>query len=217
MVGIKHNLYPLNAGEAAKFLGCSIADLIDKLTSFDYSSIPTLTEREEGDTENWVAIRSRYPFTIIVIMDRDRNDIAGYWSFVPVDEKTFKRIKSGTMIDGDIALENIPELKPGSRCYMYITMVFLKKEYRHTDAVGAIYDSFTETFSKFAEKDIFFHEVAANAYTEEGKSFGMRLGMSFVTHSAERGEIYSAKTQLILASKYLNASEKLIKAYSAYP
>ncbi len=211
-----NNLYFLNAAEAAKSLGCSIAGLIDKLTSFDYASIPALTEREEGDTEKWVAIRSRYPFTITVIMDCDSNDIAGYWSFVPLDEKTFRCIKGGTMIDGDIAIENIPELKPGSRCYMYITMVFLKKEYRHTDAVSAIYGSFTKILSEFAEKNIFFHEVAANAYTKEGELFDLRLGMSFITRSVERGKIYSAKTQLILASKYLRADKKLVEAYSGY-
>lgn len=216
MVDMEHNLYTLDAAEAAKSLGCSIADLIIKLSSFDYDSIPVLTEREEGDTKKWVAIRSRYPFTVIVIMDRNSNDIAGYWSFVPLDEKTFKRIKDGTLIDGDIAIENIPELKPGSRCYMYITMVFLKKEYRHTDEVSIIYDSFIKILSEFVEKGVFFHEVAANAYTKEGEAFDLHLGMSFITLSAERGKIYSAKIQSILASKYLKADKKLIEAYSEY-
>lgn len=211
-----HRLYSLNATEAAKELGCSIADLIDKLSFFDYSSIPSLTEMEEGDTEKWVEIRSRYPFTITVIMDRDKNEMAGYWSFVPLDEKTFGRIKAGTMVDGDIAIENIPELKPESRCYMYMTMVFLKKEYRHTGAVSEIYNSFTKILSDFAEKDVFFYEIAANAYTKEGESFNLHLGMSFIIRSAERGKIYSAKTQSVLASEYLKAGRNLIKAYSEY-
>lgn len=216
MVDMEHNLYTLDAAEAAKSLGYSIATLIDKLSSFDYGSIPALTEREEGDTKKWVSIRSKYPFTIAVIMDRNSNDIAGYWSFVPLDEKTFKRIKDGTVIDGDIAIENIPKLKSGSRCYMYITMIFLKKEYRHTGAVNAIYYSFAKIISELAENDVFFHEVATNAYTKEGESVALHLGMSFVIRSAERGKIYSAKTQSILASKYLKAEKKLIEAYSRY-
>ncbi len=50
MVSTKHNLRAPDAARDAKFLGCSITNLPDRLSSFDYLSMPDLTEREEGNT-----------------------------------------------------------------------------------------------------------------------------------------------------------------------
>ncbi len=213
-VSMEDYLYSLDATEAAKELGCSIATLIGKLTSFDYSVIPSLTEREEGDTEKWVDIRSRYPFTLIILMDKRSNDIAGYMSFVPLDGKTFMQIKTGTLIDGDIKAESIPELKPGSRCYLYLTMIFLRKEYRGTGAVNRLYSSFVKTLSGFAAKDIFFYEVALNAYTRDGERSAINLGMKLVSKGAPRGKIYSTNILQLLNSGGPMADQTLAKAYS---
>lgn len=214
LISMEHSFYSLDAEGAAKELGCSIAVLIDKLASFDYSAIPSLTEREEGDTEKWVRIRSMYPFTVIVLFDRRNNGIAGYMSFVPLDRETFMQIKAGKLIDGDIRAESIPQLKPGSRPYIYFTMIFLKEEYRHTGTVNELYRSFTKMLSEFAAKGIFFHEVALNAYTSEGERSAIHLGMKFVANGTPRGRIYSASTLQLLSSNSLMADRALAKAYS---
>jgi predicted MPP superfamily phosphohydrolase len=172
--------------------GWSPRRLLDEIVQLDRECIPEMTSVDEGTPSQWLPIRMQHPDTMRIIIDKPES-LSGYWSFVPLFDSDFKLAKEGKLVESELTADRIPEFELGGRYHMYFVMMALKPQFRHCEAIHALYHSFFNTIEDLAEKGVFFDEVVTNAYTPNGVGVCKSLGMQFLTKHVNHGDIYWTK------------------------
>ena len=186
--------------------------LLDRLIYLDYANMKGITKEEEGTHDNWVPVFKKSPYSSRYLVDGNLN-ILGYWHFVALKEKLFKKAKKGLMLDYEISTDNVYALNRKGRYNMYFVETVTHPDITNTDAAAMLDESFYDSVYDFARSGIFFTERLTNAITPDAVKRAIGFGMKFVAKNIYRGSIYSAKmTDFLLR----NASRRtdLFRLYS---
>ena len=168
----------------------SYNSLLKQLIYLDYADMKGITKEEEGTQENWVPVFEKSPYSSRYLVDGDLN-ILGYWHFVALKEKLFRKAEKGLMLDQDITADNVYSLEKTGRYLMYFVETVTNPEIKNTDAVAMLDESFYDAVYDFARSGVFFTKRITNAVTPEAVKRATGFGMKFVTKNIYRGSIYS--------------------------
>ena len=170
--------------------GWNSIKFVDELEKIDYEVIEDLRPEDEGDTAPWARIRFNHPDTWRILY-RNPEEIAGYWSYVPLFSENLDMLKNGEIIEGQISEEMVPAMELSGHFKIFFTMLALREKYRGTSSIHLLYHSFLKVVEELAAQGIFFEEISANAYTPAGIAVCKSFGMKYVRDSPSKGKIFS--------------------------
>ena len=200
--------------EEVRKWGWTPEKLLDEIVQLDRDCIPEMTLTDEGTPGQWLPIRTQHPDTMRLLVEKP-GTLAGYWSFVPLFDQDFALAREGKLVEGELTADRIPEFELGGRYHMYFVMMALKPQFRHCEAIHALYHSFFGVMENLAEKGVFFDEVVTNAYTPSGVGVCRSLGMQFLTRHVNHGDIYWTKLYPLPNTPAAKEHPKLSSLYAA--
>ena len=190
------------------------ARLVDQLEKMDYEIIEDLRPEDEGETSLWARIRFNHPDTWRILY-KSPEEIAGYFSFVPLFDEDFASLMGGNIIEGQITEEMVPEMELSGHFKMFFTMLGLREPYRGTSSIHLLYYSFLSLVESLSEQGIFFDEIGTNAYTPAGVAICKSFGMNFVRDSSSKGKLFRMKFYPFPRSTAFLEHPKLFSFYNA--
>ncbi len=188
--------------------------LLKRLIHLDYTYMRGLTKKTEGTHGNWVKVFKKSPYSSGYLVNAHL-DILGYWHFVSLKEPYFKKAKRGLLLDSEIRASSIYSLNKKGSYTMYIVETTLVPEYRNTNAIIMLDNSFFDRVYDFARAGIYFTEVLTDAFTSDGEKRDIERSMRVAANNTMHGTMYYMNfTDFLLK----NAPERtdLINAYSKY-
>ena len=149
---------------------------------------PELTDDLEGNVEQWSPIFEKHPDTWRLLVYDGK--IVGYWQFVSLNEFRFNAIRDGDMIDAEIRESNVLNYDEGGDFNLYVTMLAVDEKHR-IKGLSTLWMSFIDVLTVLAEdKDVFFSNACAVAYTKNAEKFCQKRGMTFLKNHDKYGSVY---------------------------
>ena len=163
--------------------------LLRKLIALDKRLVgPELTDDLEGNVEQWSPIFAKHPETWRLLVYG--GDIVGYWQFVSLAEARFNAIRDGDMVDAEIRESHVLNYDEGGDFNLYVTMLAVDEKHR-IKGLSTLWTSFIEVLTALAEqRDVFFSNACAVAYTKNAAKFCEKRGMTFLKNHDKYGSVY---------------------------
>jgi hypothetical protein len=194
--------------------GLNLQDMLRRWLAIDYATIQNLSERHEGREEQWIHIVKGYPDCWRLLVNTENSEPVGYWHFVPLFEEHYRTASEGRLYGVDVTPDKIEFVcLPGVYRIYFIGFSILPrfKTYR---TFRMLMCALLGQFQLLAENEIFFAEVCANAFTEEGLSLCETLKMERICEHEERGTIYTMRLLPLPNLPILKAFPKLKRLYA---
>ncbi len=172
--------------------GWTMDQVITETMGLDYETLNGLVPDHEGDFGQWVSVVVDHPETVSLLLD-ELDTIVGYWHFVPLFEKEFRKMKRGEMSIRQVTSEKIPLLGLPGNYDMYFVIITLSRRHRYTKAVRLLFESFVSTLEELAKEGVYFREFCADAYTPTGIGICRSFEMKLLSKHPDRGEIYARR------------------------
>jgi DNA-binding CsgD family transcriptional regulator len=188
----------------------SKADFVKKIIKID-TTTGVITE-EEKDIEFWLSLNFGSEDTRILLFGKE---IVGYWHFLILRDDAFEKAKSGRLIDKELTINDLsyPVLPSDNHHLYFLCFTILEKHRNHKTFKMMLY-TFIKQIEIYAEDDIYFTDIIANAYTLLGESLCNTLNMEFLNNHIECGKIYYNNLINISDIKCIeDAAPNLIKKY----
>ncbi len=135
------------------------------------------------------------------------SQLVGYSNVMPLEDEAWDLVIKGGLQDGLVPADAIRRYELPGMYRVYICCFAILNDVRHfPSAFGTLYDLVFEKFFRLADSDIFISEIAANAWTAEGRSLCKSFGMSYVCPHCKHGEVYQST---IIPPKTVSPSRKL--------
>jgi hypothetical protein len=117
--------------------------------------------------------------------------LIGYANIMPLESKAWMRALRGELQDGLVTEDDIRRFELPGLYGVYVCCVAILAEYRKFPAAfGTLYDKVFDKFFWLAENEIYVSEMAANAWTAEGKPLSESFGMKAVCNHQRHGEVF---------------------------
>ena len=169
--------------------GVALDKIISDLIAIDYQTIRNIEERDVGSLTRWRPIVEANLDCWGLVTTGQRN-IVGYWHFNALRERFFKKALQGSLHDGELTLDAIEILVKPGHYHLYVFIVAVVIEHRGCVVNRLLLEGFCRKLIEFAALGIFFDEIVANAYTDEGLALCNHLGMDYVCDHKDHGKIY---------------------------
>ncbi len=195
--------------------GWKLEETLPKWLRIDYETISNLSERHEGSVAQWLDVVEELPASWRLLVDEATGEIVGYWHFVPLSEESYDLAKTGKLYGSDVTIDKVPFLLLPGRYKLYFVGFSLLRKHKTLQNFRLLFEALLRGWEEFAESDIIFEEVCANAYTDEGLSLCKTLGMQKVCNHEDRGEIYSMRLLPLASLNILNQYPRLRELYAA--
>jgi hypothetical protein len=193
--------------------GLSYEQIIMRLIEMDYDNLEGITETDVGRCETWLPIVRNNPDGMRFVCNKD-GVIIGYWHFLPLDDEAYDAMKSGVFDDGDIRLSHLNVIGPPGDYNLYFTIICIVPEYRGVRVMRMLLDAFSDTLLDLAQRGIFFPEICAVAFSEEGRVLCKTLHMTRISTHAERDPVFMLDIKALPAS--LMYRSELLESYQAH-
>jgi len=184
---------------------------VKECMNLDYNTVQGLTQEHEGRMEQWTSIIRENEDTWRLLVN-DSKEIIGYWHFVPLFDEEFENAKNGHLLDSDITVDKIPILLPGIY-NIYFICINIKQMYQKTKAIQLMLDSLMNVLADFAEQEVFFEKVCAQAYTDSGTALCKSLGLKYHKKHFDSGDVYIQNVLDILERPYFKRNGMLLEQY----
>ena len=188
--------------------------LLRKLIALDKRLVgPELTDDLEGSVEQWSRIFEKHPDTWRLLIYGD--NIVGYWQFVSLAEPRFNAIRDGDMVDAEISESHVLNYDDGGDFNLYVTMLAVDEKHR-IKGLSTLWTSFIEVLSELAEqKDVYFSNACAVAYTKTAEKFCKKRGMTFLKEHDKHGSVYvmSLKDSRVFSKETATSWKNLPEIY----
>jgi len=189
-----------------------IKDFFIEGMKFDSETMENLTPEHAGELDKWISLACELPETWRGFCDSS-NKIVGYWSFKPLFDKYFIRAKEGLLFDGELNINMMPVLVPGTY-NIYFVEICLNKQYKKTAIFRSLLNSIAEAFENLASKEIFIDEICTLAYTTDGERLCKSLGLKYHTKHIDSGDIYGGTIKDLLEKPFCRNFYTLKRLYS---
>lgn len=133
----------------------------------------------------------KFPHAGIVMEDEGK--IIGFTDVFPIKDYIFEELKKGTFNDKNLEAEDIADLesmKPGDKTNMFIGCILILPEYRKTSALYDMLKAHVEYYDQFAKKGIIIENIIADAVSEAGQRYGLKIGFKKVIDTIYDSIIY---------------------------
>lgn len=187
--------------------------LLDHLIRLDYATIAGLTADNEGHSEQWAPVFMEHPDTWRLLIDGAEN-IVGYWHFVPLFDSEYQLAKQGLLLDGDITSDKLCYFEVPGFYNIYFVSISLLPNYRGVRNFRSLLDSLFERFIELADRNIYFKEVCANAFTTSGESLCKTLEMQYIGKHKDNGKLFLQNLYPLPSLKVLQLYPEFMRLYS---
>lgn len=203
----------------------TFAKILDDTATIDseaYGKLPHYPEVEipRGLSLTWIRVN---PDIYTFLTDRQTGMSAGYINAMPVDDKLYQGIRSGTINDNQVSADGIAPYVDGASVKIYLMSIAIAEKYRRWGD-GIMQQAYVQLITGFLDKLIYYaknHDVCvthflATAWTAEGKTMCKLLGMEPVSHDQFGDTIYELDLRALDATslrKALPALRRLVRLY----
>lgn len=130
-------------------------------------------------------------YTHIGVREIATKKIIGYFSVLPITDKTYEQIISGDFKDNEFNAENIEQYIFSNFYKVYIAGVGIDPLYQNTGAFIMLYNALIDLVITLAkEREIYISEVLAEASTKQGEKFCKMVGMKKISTTNSETDIY---------------------------
>ena len=134
-------------------------------------------------------------YTHIGVRNKVSRKIIGYFSVLPINEDTYKKITSGNFEDKDFTSDCIEQYIFSDFYKIYIAGVGIDPLFQNTGAFIVLYNSLIDLFISMAkEREIYVSEILAEASTKQGEKFCKMVGMTKIISTKNNTDIYRLVT-----------------------
>ena len=195
-------------------MGWAIDDFIDGIVGLWKKLIPDMPDEHIGDREKWAKIHMEHSETRKALLNGE-DKIVGYYEFDPLFDEIFDKAKEGKLSEGDMSIEDIPFLIPGSYNIYFenICIVSEGKSRAKSVALKKVLYSIINTLEKLALDGVFINEICTWAYTPSGIVLCKSLGLKFHKKHEETGEVYCGTIHDLLSHSICNEFPLLKELY----
>ena len=179
----------------------------------DREIMSDISERHEGNVDQWLPVVKEIPATWRLLVDEIHKEIVGYWHFVPLSDEAYEAAIQGKLYGGDVTIDKVPfMLLPGRYKIYFVAFSFVRKS-NTLKNFRLLWNELLKVLEEFAEKDIFFEEICANAFTDQGLSLCKTVGMRKICAHEDRGEIFSMRLMPLPNLNVLTRYPRLVQLY----
>lgn len=155
--------------------------------------------------------------TMIGARDSETQKLVGFFNTLPISDNLFEQIKKGSFDDTAISIDDIRQYDMPGFYKLYLCSFCINPAYNSTAAFKIIYTGFIDFLLDLAtELEIFISDIIADGVTQKGENLCQSIGMTKVTTSNHKSNVYSASLiPPTLSSLKLNnkVGHKLITYY----
>lgn len=155
--------------------------------------------------------------TMIGARDSETQKLVGFFNTLPISDNLFEQIKKGSFDDTAISIDDIRQYDMPGFYKLYLCSFCINPAYNSTAAFKIIYTGFIDFLLDLAtELEIFISDIIADGVTQKGENLCQSIGMTKVTTSDHKSNVYSASLiPPTLSSLKLNnkVGHKLITYY----
>lgn len=126
----------------------------------------------------------------IMALDDQTKHVIGYINFSPVDERLFKGLMSGSVVDAVITKNDILQYQDSKMFWGYFSSIVVHPDYRRIGVATKMLNAWSELVLRLVdERDIFFKGIVADAVSDAGVQLLYKVGFSFVKASNHESKI----------------------------
>lgn len=160
----------------SKLSGC-YKTLARRVLEIDFSTIDNLTEEFSGTVEDRAPIFEKSPDSWRLLIHE--GEIVGYWQLYCLQSEYFEKMRAGEMKDGEIVSHMIEPLAFRGHYQAYFNIIATKEgRHRGAEPVVLLLESVMECLWTLAQTGIFFSDVCADAFTDDGRRVCDLIGMA---------------------------------------
>jgi hypothetical protein len=120
--------------------------------------------------------------------------VVGYCNVMPLRESAFESLKNGTLADGEITAEMIETFDCPGSYKVFCCGVAILEEYRCGGlALRMMLSALLRKFQALAKRGGRISEIAAVAWTGEGRALCEGLGLQLLCPHDAHGDVYCAR------------------------
>jgi len=170
-----------------------------------YSS---LSEVELGSSRLSLAWYQRNPSIYTVLLAGDQ--VVGYCNTMPLKEAAFNALVRGELGDGEIEPDMIELFDAPGNYRVFCCGIAILEEYRSRGlALRTLLMTLFHKFAALADSGCWISEIAAVAWTADGRELCEGCGLRRVSSHEAYGDVYYAKVGEELASRRETLSRRL--------
>lgn len=191
--------------------------LLSRLIEIDHLLIdrPDFHERHEGDVQQWAPVFFHYPETWRLLIYGNEN-IVGYWHFITLNEEYYQLLLNGNLLDSMITNDAWEDISIPGQYRAYITFIGILKEHQRFLQKRMLFDSFIDQIVNLSKFGVYFSELTACGFTNQGTNACIGIGMEKVCDHFDLEDVGVYKLRLIPFShnKKLLHYDDLVSRYS---
>lgn len=191
--------------------GWTLEKFAKAMLNLFYATIDNLAEENTSTLEEMIEIIKSQPETNRLLIDSTGKAV-GCWTFDPLFNDAFERDKKGEFYVKEFATDDtIPALLPGIH-NIHFGAICLVDEYRNPTVFSRLLFSMIEYIEELALNGVFIGEICTQAYTKNGRSLAISLGLDYCCeHKDGHGKVYCG-TMLDLSKKDLLRDFKVLRS-----
>jgi hypothetical protein len=133
------------------------------------------------------------PEIFTIVADVATGRVVGCLTVIPLDDATFSRLESGSLIDVDLPVAAIRRYDLPDFYKLYVASVVVDPAYQGSAAFGALYEAHLDRLLSLARREVFATELLADVITADGERLAQFIGMQRVRPSDHGSGIYKAQ------------------------
>lgn len=196
--------------------GWTVDNIIDAVTVLDDKLFDGLDDAHKC-SQNVIRRRlEEYPNTSRFVLSQS-DSLVGYWSIFPLEDPHYRGFRSGRCCDSVLNFGMLPLLEKGGRFNAYFISMCCSKEggdpFRsRRQLLLSIFDA----LRVFADDGVFFSEICAHAWSEEGDRLCRGFEMSEIgLHCSGQGRVFARHVYPFPKMSMLKPFDRLESLYNA--
>lgn len=126
----------------------------------------------------------------IYILAKDKNNLVGWISFIPVDDYLYNLLASGSIVDTEITADHIVNLDKPGNYKVYFSVVCVLPEFKGKGISDLLIHEYAKYFLELKKKGVVVTDIIADTIKAEGVRFSEKsLGMKFKINSLHGSQI----------------------------
>lgn len=172
----------------------------------------SLSESELGSSRLSVQWFHRNPSIYTVLLSGDK--AVGYCNTMPLREDVFESLMNGTLADGEISAQMIERFDRAGPYRVFCCGVAILEDYRLGGlALRMMLAAIVSKYRTLAERGCWISDLAAVAWTEEGRALCEGLGLQLVRAHQAHGDVYHARVVNVIGSPRRSVLSRLARTY----
>jgi hypothetical protein len=149
-----------------------------------------------------------------ILLD-SKDNLIGYWVFIPLFDKYFEKAKNGELTYEEMTREKIPLMFPDSTYNIEFGATLLLEDYRKRRAFKILLYSIIEYIEELAKEGTFIKEIVAKSSSKDGIALITDVGFNFhKMHPDGNTKIYHVYTKDLMNRTFLKRFESLRNLYN---